>query len=605
MIFRAGLLLLSCTWACAGPADLSPCADGRPVRWEIAFGRTPDNVREIDFRPAVVPGYWQDQNLPPVGYAVYRLQLSCELKNRTLRIFESSAAAEAWLDGKRIASAGRPSIDLDHEAGRIAPWSIPLERPGNYIIFVSNHKARGGGILGYGFGDEDRFRAERNRSLYAEAFILGTLNAAGFFYLILFFARRRGAALPVFTLLMIGCTARSLSSNAVLEEFFPDRDWTDLRLLLEYATAVALMPPLYFWVIALLFRGAANSSVARIRRNIAWGLAFLYSLGGLCLIAYFFFAKNAAEYGYYQPLYVDFYLLPGLVLCAAFVLLLALERRSGSIWMILGFACILIATLTDAETTVQGRAGPLYFPMGLLGFAACFSVTVGLRIRGDFRDLSSARQLVETSSRQSRRRDQKRAAENRAIAAESLSALGHAAADIEESMSAGTIERPAGLRILSRLYSLRSRLEKRLDRIPAAPAAVDVIRYLKITRSWETGPSGLVVYTSRRELDLFCDEIQKIHTSCCTGDVSLLSSERTVILDLGEMLPGADPDLSDLAELGGRAGAIVQIHRPGGRLQVACEFQKPRPASPDFLARHAEFLESLQIEDRPDSGVLS
>ena len=570
----------------------TPCLDR--VVWEMAFSKSPDVAKDSDFRPVKI-GYWQDQGYSATGFATYRMRLNCRPEKDTIRIYESSAAAAAYRNGTMLASSGTPGKTAEEERPRIAPWSVPIHE-GDTLFYVSNHVARGGGILGYRFGKETDLEAERARSLYQEAMVLGMLNAAGFFFLIYFLARGGGAALPVFTLLMIVCTVRSAASNSVLEEWFPDRQLTDLRLRLEYLTALALMPPLYFWAIALLFQGDPETSLATLRRTITRILSAVYSIGAFCLSLFFIFARDASVYGKYQPEYVSCYLLPGLAVCLFLLFILVIEKRRGAGWMLLGFLSVLFSTLADAETTVAGQAGTLYVPLGLLGFAACFSVTVGIRIRSDFEELALTRKNLALSFEQDRRREQKRASEREQIVLQAVSALSRTASDFEEMLSQGKVQKDAAIPALSRLHSLRVRLEKRLSRTPVAPVALDVLRYIRFHHPSVRIPSqaSLVVFSSRRELDRFIGEIISIHDSACTSEIVLLRfDDHSFALEVGILAPDADPDIQDLKDSGNRAGAVVCWSIESNKLIVYAEFRTPQ-TSRSLEERHAAFLSKVK-----------
>lgn len=438
--------LLLLLWS---PAVLVSC----PVTWTIAPFKTPHIVKTEDFQAARVPGFWEQ---PASGYAVYRAVFACDTQNLSLYLPEVSSAGAAYSAGSLIGSSGFPADNRAAEKPRLAPWIIDLKGSRELLIFVSNFNARGGGILGARTGLRSDFELERKRALLLEAALTGFLTASGLAFLVFYTVQRQPSYLP-FALLMFVCTVRSISSNAILEEVFPDTTWTQLRLLLEYQTAVAWMPPLFFLVVHFLFSEQGDHGpIAELRSKLARFTAWVYAPVGLVLSVFFAFSFDASFYGQFQPYYVMFYLLPGLALCTILILLFVFEKRRGSLLLLAGFLCVLVATLADAESTVNGRSGPLFVPLGLGVFCMSFMIVAGLRLRADQQALAQSRREVERAhfeNRQSEEQRRERSEESR------KAALLHVNAAISAAEESPAPDR----RLLARLHSIRRRLRGPLD----------------------------------------------------------------------------------------------------------------------------------------------
>jgi hypothetical protein len=435
------LLLILCM-----PAALAAC----PVSWQIAPYRTPYNVKPEEFLPARVPGYW---DLPARGFAVYRALFGCKTEGLALYLPEVSSAGQAYANGRVISSSGLPAMSQAAEKPRLAPWIIDLNGSQEVLIFVSNFNSRSGGILGARTGLRSEFELERKRALLLETIVTGFLTASGLCFLLFYTVQKQPSYLP-FALLMFVCTVRSISSNAVLEETFPHITWTQLRLLLEYQTAVAWMPPLFFLVVHFLFAEQGDEGpIAELRSKLARFTAWVYAPAGLVLSVFFAASFDASFYGRFQPTYVLFYLLPGLALCTILILLFVFERRRGAILLLAGFLCVLFATLADAETTVYGKSGPLFVPLGLACFCISFMIVAGLRLRADQKALLRSQREIELARFENRHSEEQRRSRFEEARQEALLQVNAAVSIAEES--------PAPERhLLARLYSARRRLDQ-------------------------------------------------------------------------------------------------------------------------------------------------
>lgn len=441
------LCLVVFLWLSAGAACLPACG----MDWSIAPFTTPHNVHEKDFRPQAVPGYW---SLPAAGYAVYRVRFDCNTQGLSLMLSEVSAAAEAYAQGSLLSASGIPSQNAAGEKPRLAPWIIDLNGEPELLLYVSNHNARSGGILGARVGLRSDFELERKRILLLEAGLAGFLTASGLFFLLFYTVQKQPAYLP-FSVLMFVCTVRSVSSNSMLEELFVNTSWTQLRLLLEYQTAVAWMPPLFFLVVYFLFTEAGDEGpVAELRGKLSRFTAWIYAPLGLLLSLFFAASFDASFYGQFQPAYVLFYLLPGLALCGILLLSFVFEKRRGSLLLLLGFLCVLAATLADAESTVRGRAAVLFVPAGLCVFSITFMIVAGMRLREDQRALARSRSELDRAHLESHRSEEQRRQRFDEFRKEALLKVISAIAIAEEAA------RPADRRLLARLYSARRRLEQ-------------------------------------------------------------------------------------------------------------------------------------------------
>jgi len=540
-----------------GPAGLAAC----PMDWTFAPFKTPHNVSPGDFKPAFVPGYW---DLPASGYAVYRVQFHCDTTGLSLLLAEVSSAGAAHAHGVLISNSGNPSQTKGGEVPRLAPWIIDLNGTRELILFVSNHNARSGGILGARIGHRRDFELERSRVLLLEAGLAGFLIASGLFFLLFYTIQRQPSYLP-FSILMFVCAVRSVSSNSMLEEIFPGTNWTQLRLLLEYQTAVAWMPPLFFLVVYLLFTEAGDEGLmAHLRSRLSRFTAWIYAPLGFVLSVFFAASFDASFYGQFQPYYVVFYLLPGLALCSILLLLFVFEKRRGSALLLLGFLCVLAATLADAESTVRGRASLLFVPAGLCIFSLSFMIVAGMRLRVDQRALAQSRGELDRAHLESRRTEEQRRERFDEFRKEALLKVISAIAIAED----GSV--PADRGLLARLYAARRRLEQAGR---STGKLLDLTDFLP-----EAGQKAVMIFAREDAL------IELMKLLCASGRTFMEIESNGVFVSLRtsvnpELVPG-------LSKLAARAGARLISRDKSIELLFA-------PAFTDSLSleeRHRLFL---------------
>lgn len=590
MIKRLLPLLCICLWGCAGPGTESPCPGSRAA-WEFTY----DLAGEGEFWiPTAVPGYWTETSqLPNTGSGRYRMQVSCTLHDiDAIYIAEISSAAIIYWNGTEIGRSGTPGKNRTLEKGRIAPVYVrlPDRGPGRLEIQVSNFHARAGGILGLLFGKEADFRIWRTRSLLVEALVLGALNAAGLFFLLLYFSRRQSISHLLFSILMLVCTLRSISSNSLLEEFWPGRDWTDVRLLLEYLTAVAIMPPLYFAVVYMLLEKDQNQrTFLGLRKLAARFIAAIYIPGGLILSLYFTLSGDASQYGRYQPYYVQLYLIPGLVFCLLFLLLAVASGQRGAGFLLAGFAGVLGGTLLDAESTIRGQAGSLYVPAGLLIFAVGFSISVGMQMWSERNELSDFRQgHVRARGIAQIKRARTEATEQTMVLTAANSAR-RILLRLEKLLRLGAIKRDDALPLMGLVRSLT----RRLERISARSAGVnlsvlDASAYFATQKTAhqmrvKVDRPGILWLADHLALDEAMREIRNVEP-----EAELEISETFLALSLPENKPQS---LTSIAELLQTAGAQV-LHRD--RTLRAIFASAPGELTGESLAdRHRQLLKNI------------
>ena len=377
----------------------------------FAQAKAPGPVSPQGFRPIAVPGYWHEKlpGLSRRGAGLYRLRFfftrpEHALKFNALEISEAPSSLVVRLNGKFLGAIGSPGFSREKEFSRIAPeiFSTPSLHPdGENVleILVSNHRARGGGILGIRLGDRKEFEDGRNLAFMRDGLLMGGFALAGAVFFIIWFVNRRDASFLLFSLLMILILIRVISTNSYLEIFFPTRDWTDMRMALEYLSGTALSPPLFLLFLLSFFPGLCgdrnesdfpplSSEKVRRGRRIPRELcrafrkyALLYfCMGGAFFSGWFLLVFDASSYGAGLDLMIGFFVAPALF-CFLLIFIAALvsgQENAGAGF--LGYLALMISAAWDSAVFLGGTGDFLALPFGMTAFVLSYSGALALKL---------------------------------------------------------------------------------------------------------------------------------------------------------------------------------------------------------------------------------
>lgn len=180
-------------------------------------------------RLLAAPGRWTPVLPEARSFGVYRLVvlLPAETSSRSdrdlaLRFGWIASAARIYANGKLVYSAGTPAASRDH----YIPWKgsgvALLGDPGQQLdlrIEAANFDDRDAGIMqAMHLGGAQRILAERERAIFIEAFVSGSILLIGLYHLGLFFNRREDRAALWFG---ICCAIISLRLLLTGEYFLP------------------------------------------------------------------------------------------------------------------------------------------------------------------------------------------------------------------------------------------------------------------------------------------------------------------------------------------------------------------------------------------------
>ncbi len=407
-----------CSGACA-PSSEDPGLDLlRAGDWKFAYLGNSRNypADSPTLRSIRLPGRWHERlpGTPRTGVAYLRLDFTLNRDQRTrlrmLVLGPLESAAEVRLNGRVIGRVGRPGVNRRGEFARIHPEFIELDpglpRPTNRLeLLISNYHTRGGALLRLRLMEPSRARTEFARRMLREGLLLGMLTVAGIFFFIIWLTDRRDRAHLFAALLMLLIIIRGASSNALLEFLWPERNWTDLRLLMETWTGVSMTPAVLFWLIHSLFPilrerplpGSRHGELARIYFTFFSGVYL--NTGALLLSTWFLVSLDASVYVAHLQIMLRLFIVPSLFLYLALLIIAAIHRQPGALLILAGFLVFMAAAFSDVRTIITASAAPLRASMGMLVFVLCMSIVLGRRIHGLHRLVLRGRDSLRENNR--------------------------------------------------------------------------------------------------------------------------------------------------------------------------------------------------------------
>lgn len=374
---------------------------------------------KVSGRSIAVPGYWHEQQpLPGTGVGLYETNLRLTAgspANCELYLLEVSSAATVLLNGKVIGRSGRVGFSRKAERPQLAPFRIPmLLAPGEnrLQIIVSNHHARGGGIHGILLGNPAAIKAEYSQRLLSSGLLLGFVALAVLFFGGMYLADPTRPAYIAFVGLLLCLGLRIISAASLLEQVSPDRNWTDLRLLMEYLSGVSVTPIAFHLFMRALFPqlllAGCDSLLERFESLWFVMAGWLVMVPGLLLTAYFIASGDASDYGRFQGLYVKGYLLPCIIMEVPVVMAAVRRKYVGARLVLLGFAALAIAAFLDVQSVIRGDVTALYVPMGTATLIAFFALAPMAQLQKSLRAARRARDRLSAANKNERRLQQER-----------------------------------------------------------------------------------------------------------------------------------------------------------------------------------------------------
>ncbi len=220
--------------------------------WEFYWNKL---LTPQDFSPqkyaadaySIVPEYWSKtiingKNLPPQGYATYRLIILTDRKVENLRVIfpAVNTAMKVWWNGKFLGETGKVGTSEKNSVPSLASIDreVTLDSPRvEVLVQISNFQHREGGFF-YSprLGNLHSVFIYENRKLFVDIFLIGSMIIMAIYHLGLFLLRRKNlAAFSFFLFSLLLALRLFVTDNQLFLSIFPGATY-DLKYRIEYFT---------------------------------------------------------------------------------------------------------------------------------------------------------------------------------------------------------------------------------------------------------------------------------------------------------------------------------------------------------------------------------
>jgi PAS domain S-box-containing protein len=336
-----------------------------------------------------VPGYWGrfkvgGTALPGEGYATYRLKILFKkpMEGLALKFTAVGTAFEAYVNGKKVASAGSPGTRRATTIPQYLPEVAEFTLGGkemDLLIHVSNFHHRRAGIWeAVKLGKAQDLRRIRERNVALDFFLFGSIFIIGMYHAGLFILRRTDRSPLYFSMFCFLMALRLLTiKERYLTQLFPNMNW-EVLVKLEYLSFYLAIP-----VFALFMRSLFEEFSKRVLIVIslaAGALSFTVLLTSVRIFSHTLPFCQAlllftAVYGFYV------------------LIVSSIRKREGAVIFLLGFIILSVLAINDVLHVEQIIQTGFYALFGL--FAFIFSQAFLLSLR-----FSRAHATVETQQRE-------------------------------------------------------------------------------------------------------------------------------------------------------------------------------------------------------------
>jgi PAS domain S-box-containing protein len=338
-----------------------------------------------------VPGYWgsfrlKGKALPGEGYATYRLRifLAAPMESLALRFTTMGTAFSAYVNGKKVASAGVPGTDRSISKPQFIPQVADFslgEREMDLLLKVSNfHHRRAGAWEAIKFGTETDIRKLSERRVAFDLFLFGSIFIIGMYHVGLFILRRKDRSPLYFSIFCFLITLRILTiEERYLIHLFPKMNW-EFLVKLEYMSFYLAIP-----AFALFMRSLFQDFSKRFLILITLAASVL---SGIVLVT------PTRIFSHTLPVSHALILLTaGYGFCV--IVRSSIQKTEGTFVFLIGFLILSLTAINDVLHVENIIQTGYYAPLGLLAFIFSQAFLLSLRF-------SRAHSKVETQQKELR-----------------------------------------------------------------------------------------------------------------------------------------------------------------------------------------------------------
>ncbi|WP_347835121.1 ATP-binding protein [Gracilibacillus sp. JCM 18860] len=213
------------------------------------------NILDDDKRPLTVPKTWDeafaDQGDNPFHYGTYRLRILLDEHQKALglRINEIRSASTIYVNGRKIASYGKPATKIENYQAGDLPYTIeiePIQNEIDLVIHVATYTYTGAaGITEpIRFGTMDAIKFRTNLSMGLQVLLCVVLLLHSIYAVLFFFLGVRNKGLLYFFVLILFASLSVLVSDDKLLLVWIDLpyEWSKKVIYFSYIGVAMLIP---------------------------------------------------------------------------------------------------------------------------------------------------------------------------------------------------------------------------------------------------------------------------------------------------------------------------------------------------------------------------
>lgn len=328
-----------------------------------------------------VPGNWNKFEVDgkPIGgqgYASYRLRVLLPKSNYplTFKIPDQATAYTMYVNGEKLTSMGIVGKDKDTSIpGSFSVISL-IQKPKEeleILFHVSNfHYGKGGLWLPIKLGDEKKIREIRDKNLFLDLFLAGSILIMGVYHLVIFIQRKEDKSPLFFGIYCIIIVMRLISTGEkYLITIFPEISF-QLLIKIEYLSFYLAVPIFSHFLYTIFPREAKERILILI-----WGIGILFSTS-VALTPTEFFTRTISVYQFFTLVCLLYFL---------FLIGLAIFRkRDGSKAFLAGGIILIIGVVNDIFYNSNKISSGYIIPQCLLGFIFFQSIILSMRFSKSF-----------------------------------------------------------------------------------------------------------------------------------------------------------------------------------------------------------------------------
>ena len=322
--------------------------------------------------PRIWNGYrLKGEKLGPDGYATFRLRLLTGRAGRQLavKVNEAYSAYSIYINGSRLGSGGVFGKDPEHEEPRPLSQVIAFSADRTdleIIINVSNfHDINGGIDSPILLGEEQAISDIREKNLFYEIFLFGSIIFMGFYHLFHYAIRRTDRSSLYFGIFCVATSPYSLTfGERYLLDLFPHVSWTLLMkivIVLFYLGA-----PIFAMYWHSLYPEEFSKKILRAIQAIGAALFIVAAAAGPQVLFYSLKAYEA-------------FILIACIYVIYVLIVSSSRKREGSIIFLTGFLVLFLAILNDSMYDNGIINTGIFIPWGIFIFLISQSVILSVR----------------------------------------------------------------------------------------------------------------------------------------------------------------------------------------------------------------------------------